>query len=897
MESDDDYESFSPPQQPSPPLHHRKLKRLKKSIHVANGVVSVEKSLESRDLESRRAHEAFGGENESNSGLGFDDVGDGCEKKMLDRSGGVGENELEGFGVENELSSGFGGRRFGGGREESKRDLGFDNLHGERSDWSGGEGENGAGLEMERVKEKRVNEGGLDGSEECDGGGDELNCAMDGVGVGGERKEAKRVLDFDDVGGRVEEKRVSEADLNESEECDDVGGDETNCGFDGVGFGEGRKETKRVLDFDDVGEGFEGKESDQSGGVEGSAADLKAGRREKKRVSEEDSSESKGNKKKKKSGKSDGDVVRPKTSSSNRRREEKERKIYLQQLHAESQRLLRETRDATFKPVPVVQKPISSVLEKIRQRKLEVLKKTISLQNKWSAAANNANLMEDKMDLDSEKVVAVEREVDISVEVVQEETIVCHADVESGVDVSHVDGTQEEARQSSDENTPSQLAVDEQSMHAFRAPVDDTQDLFGDSQSSEGKDTLYDDQNDSPTEEILAPSLLAMNLKFDSAPGDDISDDEEYNDKENIAPDRNDNGLSSPQGDPVKAFVDDEAVEEDDSDNDLMRFQEDEEDGDIEDYDELKDLIATGYDEKPIDNEMRNELHQKWLEQQDATGTDNLLQRLKFGSILKDTGLLDEDEEEGEDNEDDEEFGDEAVENNAKASVVRMNSRKAKQMIPHMFSDMNDGYLSDGEETERKLAKQRLLDKSEEQVTLLSPAKDESCREVFGLIKKLNIVPDAKKKAKTSSFFDKMLTGRSSNGSSKSSFLGRATSNSLPLSHKKGASTVRSFIFGRDDSNSRNSASISEDSSDVIPRENLPARNTVAKFSSSQSRVSIQSRKDPAEAVSGASLFEILKRSSMQSNVCNQDTTVGLTQTVYAAFKIPKKPVKIEGRS
>lgn len=82
-----------------------------------------------------------------------------------------------------------------------------------------------------------------------------------------------------------------------------------------------------------------------------------------------------------------------------------------------------------------------------------------------------------------------------------------------------------------------------------------------------------------------------------------------------------------------------------------------------------------------------------------------------------------------------------------------------------------------------------------------------------------------------------------------------------------------------------------------IPRENLPARNTVAKFSSSQSRVSTQSRKDPAEAVSGASLFEILKRSSMQSNVCNQDTTVGLMQTVYAAFKIPKKPVKIEGRS
>lgn len=35
--------------------------------------------------------------------------------------------------------------------------------------------------------------------------------------------------------------------------------------------------------------------------------------------------------------------------------------------------------------------------------------------------------------------------------------------------------------------------------------------------------------------------------------------------------------------------------------------------------------------------------------------------------------------------------------------------------------------------------------KQEEQATLLSPAEDESSREVFGLIKKLNIVPDTKK--------------------------------------------------------------------------------------------------------------------------------------------------------
>ena len=38
----------------------------------------------------------------------------------------------------------------------------------------------------------------------------------------------------------------------------------------------------------------------------------------------------------------------------------------------------------------------------------------------------------------------------------------------------------------------------------------------------------------------------------------------------------------------------------------------------------------------------------------------------------------------------------------------------------------------------------------EEQATLLPPEEDENSREVFGLIKKLNIVPDAKRKAKTS---------------------------------------------------------------------------------------------------------------------------------------------------
>ncbi|CAL5418269.1 unnamed protein product [Camellia sinensis] len=674
---------------------------------------------------------------------------------------------------------------------------------------------------------------------------------------------------------------------------------ELNSVIDDLHSREDRKKTKRVLDFDVVDEEFDGKMPDQIGGMEENFADLNMERSEKKRVNEEDSSEDK--EKKKKRVKSGGDGVKPKTS---RRREEKERKNYLQQLHVESQRLLRETRDATFKPVPIVQKPISSVLEKIRQRKLEVMKKvrTVSLYDNCSVDEDNGTVKEVITDHDSENVLTEEKEVYkfAEVVVVQEETTACHVDVESSLDASRVNESKEAARQSSHENSPYQMAVDEQSMPAFRAPVDDTQDLFCDSETSEGKDLMFNDDNDSPLEEVLAPSFLAMNLKFDSAPPDDISDDEEDNDKENIDPEPEtaDKGSSSPKGDPVKAFVDDEAVEEDDSDNDLLHFQENEEDEENEDYEELKDMIATQYDEKQIDIERRNELHQKWLEQQDTTGTDHLLQRLKCGPKLKDTTLLEEEEEEEEEDEDEREFCDEAAEDPVKTSIARINSRKAKQMIPHIFSDKNDGYVSsDGEETERRLVKQRLLDKAEEQGVLLSPGKDESSREVFGLIKKLNIVPDAKRKARTSSFFDKMLTGGNNNGSSKSTFLGRGPSHSLPSSHKQGKGKVRSFIFGRDDSNSRSSISMSEDSSDAIPRENRPARNATTKFSSSQSKFITQSTNDTAEAVSGASLFEILKRSSMQSNDFNQDTMVGLTQTVFAAFKIPKKPIKIEGRT
>lgn len=190
------------------------------------------------------------------------------------------------------------------------------------------------------------------------------------------------------------------------------------------------------------------------------------------------------------------------------------------------------------------------------------------------------------------------------------------------------------------------------------------------------------------------------------------SSDEEENDKENIDPHPHGSAeLSPPSGDPVKAFVDEEAEEEDNSDNDLMRFQE-EEDDDEDDSEELKNMIATEYEENPIDRETRDQLHQQWLEQQDAAGMDNLLQKLNCGSKLRDTTSIGEEEDE-ESNETENESDDEVEEYASQPNAARINLEKVKQMIPQMFTDKDDVYVSsDDEESEKRLAKQCLLYKT-----------------------------------------------------------------------------------------------------------------------------------------------------------------------------------------
>ncbi|XP_076936514.1 uncharacterized protein LOC143603656 [Bidens hawaiensis] len=713
--------------------------------------------------------------------------------------------------------------------------------------------------------------------------------------------------DAEELNPRVKELRSCYGDSTVKKDLeieeDDVTEKELSSGGGDEVLRTDRKETKRALDFDDddndinvnVNENESG--VDQLAGNEGDNIDMEV------RVGEDvENNEKKGKKKRRKSSGHDNKPKAAKTSYSSKRREEKERRAYLDQLHAESQRILRETRGVSFKPVPLVQKPISSILEKIRQRKLEVTKK-------FNQSINDDSDKEgDKYDV-KDQPESVEKEVNDLSGSVKEDKVsnVDHVSDDDGADEPDLCGEQK-----SDVNACSQKDLDVDPTPAICAPVDDTQELFGDTQpsDSDGKESENEEScehDSSSQEEEMGPSLLTMKLKFDSVPDDTC--DEEENDKENVDPRVQEH--PSPKGDHAKAFLDDEAEEEDDSDNDRMVFgddEEDEEDEDEDDIEELNKMIATGYKERPIDLETRNELHQKWLEEKDAAGTDDLLRRLNVTSKLKEASLLDDDEGEedvemndnvNDDSDNSDEDDVDVHEDEDVERPRRMNLKKAKEMVAQMFNDKDDDYFSsDEEETEKILVKERLLNKDTEKGKLVSPIEDEDSREVFGRIKKLNEVPEGRKKAKIASYFDTSLIGGNSNSSSKSSFLSRTSNSSVSLPSKQGGSGgVRSFIFGRDDSNSRSSILNSEDTSDAIASSEMQPKKVTTKYRSSQSqgRSSTQTTNLVSES-SSTSFFEILNQSSLQLNVHNQHHKIEISQSVFASFKIPKKPIKIQGR-
>ena len=105
---------------------------------------------------------------------------------------------------------------------------------------------------------------------------------------------------------------------------------------------------------------------------------------------------------------------------------------------------------------------------------------------------------------------------------------------------------------------------------------------------------------------------------------------DEDEDKENVDP-----SSSKPiersvyiKGASVKAFVDDEA--EDEYEDILVRHDEDDNSEEYEN-EELKDLVAIVEEERLVDQWRRDEIHRKWLEEQDSTETGDIFLRMGCG--------------------------------------------------------------------------------------------------------------------------------------------------------------------------------------------------------------------------------------------------------------------------
>uniref|UniRef100_J3LU03 DNA replication checkpoint mediator MRC1 domain-containing protein n=1 Tax=Oryza brachyantha TaxID=4533 RepID=J3LU03_ORYBR len=575
---------------------------------------------------------------------------------------------------------------------------------------------------------------------------------------------------------------------------------------------------------------------------------------------------------------------------------EKERRLQLDSIHAESQRLLRETRSASFKPsAQPVYKPISSVLEKIRLRKLEILKKSVVLF--LSVTLNEEE--DDDDDASSEPVSE-----DLGAPQVKEVGAdgkgpkIDDVDNEGGMNCGDLNQC---------DSAPENKDDCDKDLDNCGSKEPDKELLDISQDNLEDKAQSNDIPNNAADETQLPPSSSPTEST------DDILSEEEYDDKENIDPStqKDDVNIQEPlqraiagdscPGDAIlRDFLDVEAEEEDDSDDDMMRFKDIEEDDGSDENEVLNDLIEAGYEEGEIDNEKRNALHQKWLQQQDAAETNKFMQKLKFGH-QEQKKTIDQDEDDAEDCEDESE--NEMSYDLTPTNVVRQNSEKAKQMIARMFTDENDTYEhSDDEEIEEHLARQRISKREVRNSSFISPLEDDSSREVFSLIKKLNIAPQPKRRGKqVTSNHELLIVGRDGSASSKSSFLGRTASGSLASSHR---STYRTYVFGRDDSNSSSKSCLSTSESTADMDQTNSSQPKKAKFSSSQPKQASTKPNPEGDTSSGVSLIDVLRRSSATSdkqeyNTRQESCVITESQAAhqFSAFKLSRRFSRVGARN
>ncbi|KAH8965644.1 hypothetical protein BDL97_04G127800 [Sphagnum fallax] len=561
------------------------------------------------------------------------------------------------------------------------------------------------------------------------------------------------------------------------------------------------------------------------------------------------------------------------TTASRKKRGKKEERRACEELHAESQRLLRESKVAFTAPAPVW-KPVLSVLEKIKKRRLELgcsvgesstsqeaVKEPnfIVASKEMDNALNNQGSSNVNFILDEE--VEVELRAILRTPQMDENVVLPNLEVVQlpPVAVENVH-TVDDATNDHD-NLPGTPEIETNHLHSEL-------DLLCYSQLS----SEIEESPMQPPDENLIPRC---------------SDGGSNKEKDHLSLRHIDEQQIYITATHVRALIDDEAEDEDE---DLLAENVEEEEA-VADEEEFRDLIASTQEEKIGDQSRRAALHRKWLQQQDAELTEDIMERLRTGRGSRWKGrdrvvsCLDEedwlhDSDSDQNDKDKEDPDEELLEESgpeddlvASSFLGSPSNHKRKERETKSLDDLYDwercslevNNQLDDEEHDREILRQRLLEESEEQLSFLSPAEDESSREVFGLINKVNVT-SVKGKATLGHSDVRGIGNNISSLVSRPSFLGRSTSTSLPTaSHKQGGSGgSRSFVFGRDDSNSSHGLATQP------AKEDQPA-NEAKVIQESRSNLSGHSKKEVMKPLQGnsecgPSLFDLLRRQAADLN-------------------------------
>ncbi|KAK4390678.1 putative serine/threonine protein kinase IREH1 [Sesamum angolense] len=181
--------------------------------------------------------------------------------------------------------------------------------------------------------------------------------------------------------------------------------------------------------------------------IEEASVGFEQGQNEKERFGEEDLFEEKEDDKKKKK---EDDKKKKKEDDKKKKKEDDLKKK--RRVKNDS-----ETRDASFRPIPVVQKPISSVLEKIRKRKLEISRKAMVINDRSYGYEGNSQPSDKMLVLD----VSIEERGEENVEIiVEKETVAPSLDGDISLAASGLDEFKDAAKQTIHENNQNQVLTD-----------------------------------------------------------------------------------------------------------------------------------------------------------------------------------------------------------------------------------------------------------------------------------------------------------------------------------------------------------------------------------------------------------------------------------------------------